>query len=289
MKQEKDKTMRQILVAIDFSKHSVKALEFAIVIANVVSAQIMMVWVDKPESEDSIFDNTSHEHRQEAKQRLEELIKKYSKQLKKGKLTYKLRKGKVYKEVANQAHYNDAYLIIAGSHGVSGFESFWIGSNANKIVAYSPCPVITMRDTFPLKKTIKKVILPIDNSMSTRQKVPFAMEFAKCFCSEIHVLELQSSSLKTIRSKVSSYTAQVSKFLKENGVNHVVKSVDADNITSATIKYAEQIDADLIIIMTEQEEELSNIWLGPYAQQMVNNSPIPVMSVHPKEIEYLAK
>ncbi|MFA5194156.1 MAG: universal stress protein, partial [Bacteroidales bacterium] len=61
------------------------------------------------------------------------------------------------------------------------------------------------------------------------------------------------------------------------------------NITSATIKYAEQIDADLIIIMTEQEEELSNIWLGPYAQQMVNNSPIPVMSVHPKEIEYLAK
>jgi hypothetical protein len=29
--------------------------------------------------------------------------------------------------------------------------------------------------------------------------------------------------------------------------------------------------------------------LGPYAQQMVNNSPVPVMSVHPKVVANLAK
>jgi len=281
--------MKQIVVAIDFSKHSVHALEMAIIIANAVNAHIMMVWVDKPDSDDSIFDNTDHEHRQEAKERLEELIEKYSKSLKKDKLTYKLRKGKIYKEIANQAKYNDAYLIVAGSHGVSGFEAFWIGSNASKIVTYSPCPVITLRDSFHLRKTIHKIILPIDNSTSTRQKVPFAMEFAKCFGSEIHILELQSSSLKAVRQKVTSYATQVSDFLTQNNVKHVVKSLDADNITTETIKYAEEHNADLIIIMTEQEQEISNIWLGPYAQQMVNNSPIPVMSIHPKELDYLSK
>lgn len=281
--------MKQIVVAIDFSKHSIHALELAITIANVIHAHIMMVWVDKPDSDDSIFDNADHEHRQEAKQRLEDMVTKYSKQLKKGKLTYKLRKGKIYKEIANQAKYNDAYLIIAGSHGVSGFESFWIGSNASKIVTYSPCPVITLRESFPVKKTIKKVVLPIDNSTSTRQKVPFAMDFAKCFCSEIHVLELQSSKLKAVRNKVSSYTAQVADYLTENKVKFIVKTIEADNITNATIKYSEEEKADLIIIMTEQEQELSNIWLGPYAQQMVNNSPIPVMSIHPKELDYLSK
>ena len=281
--------MKQIIVAIDFSKSSIHALEYAINIANVVSANIMMVWVDKPDSEDSLFDNASNEHRVEAKSRMEELVKKYKKNLKKGTLTYKLRKGKVYKEIANQAKYNDAYLIITGAHGVSGFESFWIGSNANKIVTYSPCPVITIRETYKIKKTINKVVLPIDNTPSTRQKVPFAMEFARCFCSEIHVLELQSSTLKAIRYKVSSYTKQVSKYLEENGVKHTVHSVDADNITTATIQYAEDNKADLIIIMTEQEEEFSNYWLGPYAQQMVNNSQVPVMSVHPKEIDALAK
>lgn len=281
--------MKQIVVAIDFSKHSTHALEFAITIANVIHSHIMMVWVDKPDSDDSIFDNADHEHRQEAKQRMEDLVAKYSKALKKGKLTYKLRKGKIYKEIANQAKYNDAYLIVAGSHGVSGFESFWIGSNASKIVTYSPCPVITLRESFPMKKTIQKVVLPIDNSTSTRQKVPFAMDFAKCFCSEIHVLELQSSKLKAVRNKVTSYATQVSEYLAENKVKHVVKTIEADNITTATIKYAEENKADLIIIMTEQEQELSNIWLGPYAQQMVNNSPIPVMSIHPKELEYLSK
>ena len=281
--------MRQIVVAIDFSKNSVQALEYAINIANIVGAHIMMVWVDKPDNEDSIYNNSDHEHRQEAKTRLEEYVKEYSKKLKHGTLSYKLRKGKVYKEVANQAKYNDAYLIVAGSHGVSGFESFMIGSNASKIVTYSPCPVITLRETYEVKKTIKKVILPLDNSASTRQKVPFAMEYAKCFCSEIHVLELQSTTLKSIRGKVSSYTAQVTKFLTDNNVKHVVKSVDASNITTATIKYAESEKADLIIIMTEQEQETSNIWLGPYAMQMVNNSPIPVMSIHPKEIDTLAR
>ncbi|HOY33441.1 MAG TPA: universal stress protein [Bacteroidales bacterium] len=281
--------MKQIVVAIDFSKHSIHALEMAITIANAVDAHIMMVWVDKPDSDDSIFNNADHEHRQEAKERLEELIEKYSPHLKKCKLSYKLRKGKIYKEIANQAKYNDAYLIIAGSHGVSGFEAFWIGSNATKIVTYSPCPVITLRESFPLKKNIQKIVLPIDNSTSTRQKVPFAMEFAKCFNSEIHVLELQSSSLKAVRNKVTSYANQVSSFLDENNVKHEVKTIDAENITTATIKYAEEIKADLIIIMTEQELEISNIWLGPYAQQMVNNSPIPVMSVHPKELDYLSK
>lgn len=281
--------MKQIVVAIDFSKNSIQALEYSIIIANTIGADIMMVWVDKPETEESIYDNTGHEHRHEAKSRIEDLQRKYAKTLKKGTLSYKLRKGKIYKEIANQAKYNDADLIITGSHGVSGFESFMIGSNASKIVTYAPCPVITIRETFPLQNSIKKIILPIDNSSATRQKVPVAMEMAKDFNAVIHILELQSSSLKSIRRIVSNYTEQVEKFLKENKVKYVVKTVDCDNITSATIKYAEDISADMICIMTEQEQETSNIWLGPFAMQMVNNSPIPVISIHPKILETLAR
>ncbi|MEI6764253.1 MAG: universal stress protein [Bacteroidota bacterium] len=284
--------MKQIIVAIDFSKGSLHALEYAISIANVMKdANIRMVWVDKPEAEDSLFAsvNKENQHRLEAKKRMEEIIERYSKQLKKGTITYKLRKGKIYKEVANQAKYDDAYFVVAGAHGVSGFESFWIGSNANKIVSYAPCPVITIRDGFNIKKGIRKIVLPIDNSASTRQKVPFAMEFGSYSCSEIHILELQSSSLKGIRGKVTSYADQVEKYMKDHNCKVVRKSLDCDNITTSTIKYAEQTGADMIIIMTEQEEATSNIWLGPYAQQMVNNSPVPVLSVHSKEIATLEK
>jgi len=286
---KKTEVKKQIVVAIDFSKNSIQALEYSILIANFIGADIMMVWVDKPETEESIYDNSGHEHRQEAKARIEELMKKYTKSLKKGNLTYKLRKGKIYKEIANQAKYNDADFIVTGSHGVSGFESFMIGSNASKIVTYSPCPVITVRETFNIKSSIKKIVVPLDNSSATRQKVSHAMEMARACKAEIHVLELQSSTLKSIRRIVTKYTEQVEKFLKENQIKYFVKSVDCDNITTATIKYAEEIEADQIYIMTEQEQETSNIWLGPFAMQMFNNSPIPVINIHPKELETLAR
>lgn len=286
---KKTGNLKQIVVAIDFSKNSIQALEYSIIIANAFGADIMMVWVDKPDTDESIYDNSRHEHRHEAKARIEELQKKYAKSLKKGTLSYKLRKGKVYKEIANQAKYNDANFIITGSHGVSGFESFMIGSNASKIVTYSPCPVITVRETYPIKNSIKKIVLPIDNSAATRQKVSYAMEMARVFKAEIHVLELQSSTLKSIRRIVTKYTEQVEKFLKENEIKYVLQSVDCDNITTATIDYAEKIGADQIFIMTEQEQETSNIWLGPFAMQMVNNSPIPVISIQPKVLETLAR
>ena len=50
------------------------------------------------------------------------------------------------------------------------------------------------------------------------------------------------------------------------------------------IDFALNNKADLISIMTEQNETLADFVLGTYAQQMLNKSPIPVLSVTPKEI-----
>jgi nucleotide-binding universal stress UspA family protein len=47
------------------------------------------------------------------------------------------------------------------------------------------------------------------------------------------------------------------------------------------MKYGKKIGADLIVIMTEQEENLTGFILGPFAQQVVNHSKIPVMSIRP--------
>jgi nucleotide-binding universal stress UspA family protein len=50
------------------------------------------------------------------------------------------------------------------------------------------------------------------------------------------------------------------------------------------IEMAKKLDANLISIMTEQETRTSNLWMGPFAHQTVNHSPIPVLSIHPKEV-----
>lgn len=277
--------MNEIIVAIDFSKGSLHALDYAIDFANHVKSNIMMVWVDGHLNQDFAFSAEMNEFRDEANKNMEEILHSRKSALKHGKLSYKLRKGKVYQEIANQAKINNAKLVIAGTHGVTGYEEFWIGSNAYRIVSYAPCPVITVRYDFDMSEEgIKSIVLPIDNTLDTRQKVAFTVETAKAFGADIHILALYSTNIKTMQRKVDNSARMVQKIISDEGINHYLETVHADNITNASINYALKVNADLIAIMTEQETTASNILLGPYAQQMVNHSPVPVLSIQPKEI-----
>lgn len=278
------KNMKEIIVGIDFSKSSIRALEFAVDVANDIDANILMVHVDKPHSPESLFSKTGTEHKGKIELLFEKLLKKYNPALK-GNLAYKIRKGKVHTEIANQAKYSDAYLLIIGTHGVSGVEEFWIGSNAYKMATSSPCPVITVREGFVWKKKhITKMVVPIDSTIETRQKIPAANEIAKSCDAVIHVLALHSSKQKDIRKLVDKYAAQSCNYIKTNGGKCELITLDCDNITNGAIEYATKEKADLIAIMTEQETTTSNLWLGPYAQQMVNHSPIPVLTIHAKHL-----
>jgi nucleotide-binding universal stress UspA family protein len=275
--------MKQIVVAIDFSKTSLSALSYGIHLANKAGADLQMVWVDNTTSEEVVFEGFAQEERSEKVALLKELQEKHSRLLKPGRLDFKTRKGKVYIEIAQQAKAVNADLIIAGTHGVSGFEEFWIGSNAYRIVTSAPCPVITLRhDAEP--RDIRRIVIPIDSSQETRQKIPVASQVAQLFNSEIHVLSLYSTTLKSVQRRVDNYAKQVTDYFKERNVKFVLESRQSENITRSTIDYAEAEGADLIAIMTEQETTTANIFLGPYAQQMVNHSPIPVLSMRSKEL-----
>jgi nucleotide-binding universal stress UspA family protein len=276
--------MIKIISAIDFSKCSIHALEYTINLANHVSADVIMVWVDTTPLADTDMSVISREHRIEIKSQFDEVMDKYAPTLKKGELSFKLRKGKVYQEIANQAKYDDVSIIVAGSHGVSGFEKFWIGSNAYRMVSSAPCPVITIRHDFNFRKKINKIVVPIDDTLETRQKVPFTVRIAKLYGSELHLTAVYSTKFKTIRRKVDHYVEQVAKFVYDHNVKFKVEVLEADNITTSVIAYCDKINADLVSIMTEQETTASNIILGPYAQQMVNNSAIPVLSIQAREI-----
>ncbi len=157
--------MSTIVVAVDFSNSSIHAIEYAIPISNRLKADIILAWVDKIAPTESIYPDSSTESRNEAKKRFEELIKSYHKRMGKDlKIDYKLKKGKVYYEIDNLARNANATLIITGTHGISGFEEYWIGSNAFKIVTYASRPVITVRHDFPIKKCIERILVPIDSS-----------------------------------------------------------------------------------------------------------------------------
>ena len=277
--------MKTIIAAIDFSDCSINALEHALSIAKKSNSNLLMLWVNNPNTTKTILSSDlSDDLLEEVEHQFLRLITKYRDELPDSKIDFMIREGKVYKEIVNQAKESDAWLIVAGTHGSSGFEEFWIGSNANRIVTAAPCPVITIRAGVSVGRNLAKIIAPIDSSMETRQKIPYVSDLALMFDAEVHVLTLYTTTVENVRRTIMSYTKQAIKYLKEHQVKFVNVEMESENISHSAIEYALSVDANLIAIMTEQEKTAINLWLGPYAQQMVHHSPIPVLSIPPKEI-----
>jgi nucleotide-binding universal stress UspA family protein len=275
--------MHPIIVAVDFSNTSIRALEYAISMANKMKSDIHLVWVDKVSSQESVYPDTSNESRNTAKKRFDELIEVYSQKLVKGiSLDYKLKKGRIYREVDNMARLLEAELIVTGAHGISGYEEYWIGSNAYKIVSYASSPVITVRHDFPIRKKIERILVPMDGSPETLQKIPFVLKLATLFKSEVHLVTTHNSHLKSIQRITEKLAKTALDFLQKHQVTLIEDSIVANDLTKAVLNYAEKVNADLIAMMTEQETPV-NILLGAQAQQLINQSPIPVLSIHPQE------
>ncbi len=275
--------MSAIVVAVDFSNTSIHAIEYSITLANKLKADIILVWVDKISPTESLYPDTSADNRNEAKKRFDEIVSTYSRRMGKNlKMEFKLRKGKIYHEVDILAKNSGAGFIITGSHGISGFEEYWIGSNAFKIVTYATCPVITVRHDFPVGNPIRRILVPIDSSPETIQKLPVVVRLAKLFKSEVHVVGTHSSHLSSIRRLAEKYVQQATSYFYSNEIRCVEDHIISTDATKAVLKYAEDVGVDLTAIMTEQETP-ANILLGPRAQQLINQSLAPVLSIHPQE------
>lgn len=278
-----------ILVAIDFSKSSVHALRYAINIANIIEADIQMVWVNDLNTPETIFSNFPSELRLEKKENFEKLLSKYRKDLIHGKLDYILKKGKVHREIAKQAISTNVKLIITGTHGITGFEEYWIGSNAYRIITNAPCPVITIRNDYQFNKTIDKILFAIDNSPKTLGKLETSTEIAKLFNSHIHLLSIYSTTMSSLQKQVDNKLEKVLKHFKKNNIKNTVEKIKTDNITPAVLKYAKKNNVDLISIMTEQEGSTAGVFLGTSARQIVSNSEFPVLCVQPVGMKIITK
>jgi len=88
-----------------------------------------------------------------------------------------------------------------------------------------------------------------------------------------------------IRKRIDKYGEDAEKCLIENKVKYITAEREADNVAISIIKYSDEFKIDLISIMTDQDMTTANKFLGPYAQQLINNSKTPVLSLRAKEIE----
>ena len=62
----------------------------------------------------------------------------------------------------------------------------------------------------------------------------------------------------------------------------ITKTLVGESLPSLTCNYCKAVDGDLIAIMSSAIDKW-NVMFGSYAQQMVKSSPVPLLSITPKE------
>ena len=215
---------------------------------------------------------------QHVQTKFEEILRKYKEKVNSNfTLSYIIKEGKIFKEIADLADKYEDALTVLSTHGASGFEELFIGGNAYKITSHSRNPVITVRKR-EIPSNFDNIVLPLDITFQTREKVPYTVELAKTFGSKIHLLTIRLSNLKSIEKKLHQYADQVASYLESHKIPYMIEHVHGSNLTDLTLDYSRSVDADLISIMTEQEKSVSNLLLGNFAHQMINKAYIPILS-----------
>lgn len=273
--------MKLILIPIDFSADSINALEHGIKFANRIGANVRMLHIVQNKNfETPFFFSDLKDFAGKSVEDFMNLIKYRHQRKTSNTLDFQIVEGNVSNEITKKAELEKADFIIMGTHGASGGDSIWMGSNAFKVVTNAPCPVVTIRNGF-IRNQLKKIVLPIDASKHTRRKITTTAFMAQYFNAEVHVIGVTETSLEDILKRVDSWVKQTVEYLNQRGIKNQFKMIQGSNVTEMTIDYAKSIDADLISIMTEQGQHPVSLLLGPYAQHMVNNSPIPVLTIRP--------
>lgn len=279
----------KILVPIGFSEQSMIALGQAFNLAKIKNSDVVLLSVIEEQSmiQSLFLDDNTDELKKKVKEKLELIAAEYS--LKYGvDVDTMVAKGRVYEQVNEVSEMISADLIVMGTNGVNGKSKF-IGSNAEKVVRLSKCPVITIKGKSH-RDGCENIILPLDLEKQTKEKVTYALEYARYWDATIRIVSVVLRDNNEVRSKLIKNINQVEQFILDAGVkctSEIVEGEKKRNLGDFVFDYEKKFDADLIMIMTKKEELTLSNNISVTARYIINNSDIPVMSIRPKEVKHI--
>ena len=269
-----------ILVPVDFSEQSLIALGQSYNLARLTMADLTLLNVIEDTFHLPFFSKKDQKGIEKKVQK--ELDKLASETTKKAgvRVNTMISNGKVYEEIQKAAQKLKTSFIIMGTNGSIGLKKF-IGSNALRVIREAPCPVISIKGK-KHRTGCKDIVLPLDLTKDTREKVNKSIEIARLFNSKIHLVTVLTSDDEFIVNKLRRQMTQVNDHIRDHDISSTMDFLHDDNLTSAIIEYSKKIKADLIMIMTQEENWTDLMFIGSAAQQIINSSDIPVLSIRPK-------
>ena len=208
--------IRNVLVAIDFSAPSLEAIEAALPLIKHFGADLHLVHVFEPDYLASSIVAIplvvpELEVGQRVRRRLRDVAKDYSVPLRRENIH--AIKGRPFEEICRLAQEIDIDLIVIATRGNTGLKHLVLGSTAERVVRYSPCPVLVIRESDSRKKpapqlaTFRKILVPVDFSDCSMKGLGYAKALAREFKAKLillHSIALEyyvaSDEIRAIRS-----------------------------------------------------------------------------------------
>ena len=267
---------KPILIPTDFTVVAQYAVEMAAPFARLNNTGIVLVHIVKKASEVS-------EATVKVKQEAEKFAKDYGIQVE-----GIVREGSIFTTIGETVTELDAGLLIMGTHGIRGMQKI-TGCWALKVIVSSKVPIIVAQAS-PKKSSIDRIAFPIDYKRENREKIGWAYYVAKLFHSKVYIFSSTASTPfqkkdRKLDQGIKTNLSFTEKFLKSKNIEYeIAQAKGEESFAKETLKYAQEIDADLLLITTSKLISKVDFVLGPIEQAIItNNANIPVMCVNPRK------
>ena len=299
-------TVRRILVPIDFSPESLKALRYAKRLAERFKAKLHMVHVVTPplvlfpQPRQALPPNFTEEMVGNAIDRFEEVVRDFSLPLR--HRHYTVRIGAVAHEINEVARITRTDFIAIATRGYSGLKRAFLGSTTESVVRNAPCPVLVVRDKndstsrrarrVPLQ--FRKILVPLDFSDASRLGLEYALGFAQEFRATVilfHSIFVSAylmgnrhtaHQVPTLIANQQEYARAEMEKLRET-ISRKGGAVETNIAVGSPVeqigKYVRKASVDLIITSTHGRSGWRRVFIGSTAERIVRYATCPVLVV----------
>jgi nucleotide-binding universal stress UspA family protein len=276
-----------ILVPVDFSALTENGISHAIAMARIFNKPIYLLHVMRRRLLES--DHTFNLEKEEAIARLENMAEDTfsSSGI---ETTALVKSGNVFELIGKVAQELPATMVVMPTHGIHGIQ-YIVGSNAFRMISTGgEVPFLVVQERPVPEQGIRKVVLPFSFEAESRQKLTWAVELNKLFNCEFLILA-ENESDEYIAQKVQINIDYARRMLDKNKCRYTIQTARGrENFYHEIVRFATAHNADLIMLMSEEEISIAEYFTGSEEQEILANaSQIPVFCINTFQSSRIAR
>lgn len=170
------------------------------------------------------------------------------------------------------------FILLDKSRGM--YKGALTKRQVNKIISHSYCPVLSINRDFPIQN-VKKIIIPVDISQTTKKRLLWATMFAKKFNAKIQIVSALTVNIDEKKSLAYRNAERIKQMLTDRGVECDVKIIKVKNqeIYDVILNYIKEENPDMVIIRTHQESVFQGSQIGKFVSEIIHGCTMPVFTV----------